>query len=149
MDSRTALIGALALAVSACATAPQTTPQTAAFGQWQSVAKTDLQEAFIDPSTIAIVDGYLEASAKLNFAQAQPSAKKDRSYLSARNTYRFDCAQRRVAMKEIRAYEGPDLQGAQVQKATSSAKNLQWLDAPDSTVFGELLDFVCGRSPGS
>jgi hypothetical protein len=147
MDSRTALIGALALAVSACATAPQTTPQTAAFGQWQSVAKTDLQEAFIDPSTIAIVDGYLEAGAKLNFAQAQPSAKKDRSYLSARNTYRFDCAQRRVAMKEIRAYEGPDLQGAQVQKATSSAKNLQWLDAPDSTVFGELLDYACKNAP--
>jgi hypothetical protein len=145
MDSRTALIGALALAlvVSACAT----TPQTAAVGQWQSVARTDLQEAFIDASTLVIVDGYVEAGTKLNFFQAQPSAKKDKSYLSARNTYRFDCAQRRVAMKEIRAYEGPDLQGAQVQKATSSDKNLQWLDAPERTVFGELLDFVCENAP--
>jgi hypothetical protein len=145
MDSRTALIGALALAlvVSACATAPQ----TAAVGQWQSVARTDLQEAFIDASTLVIVDGYVEAGTKLNFFQAQPSAKKDKSYLSARNTYRFDCAQRRVAMKEIRAYEGPDLQGAQVQKATSSDKNLQWLDAPERTVFGELLDFVCENAP--
>lgn len=143
MDSRTALIGALALTVTACATAPQ----TAAIGQWQSVAKTDLQEAFIDPSTLAIVGGYVEAGTKLNFAQAQPSAKKDKSYLSARNTYRFDCAQRRVAMKEIRAYEGPDLQGAQVQKATSSDKNLQWLDAPERTVFGELLDYACRNAP--
>ena len=149
MDSRTALIRALALTltVSACATAPQTTPQAAAVGQWQSVAKTDLQEAFIDPSTLAIVDGYVEAGTKLNFAQAQPSAKKDKSYLSARNTYRFDCAQRRVAMKEIRAYEGPDLQGAQVQKATSSSRNLQWLDAPERTVFGELLDYACRNAP--
>jgi hypothetical protein len=143
MDSRTALIGALALAVTACATAPQ----TAAIGQWQSVAKTDLQEAFIDPSTLAIVGGYVEAGTKLNFAQAQPSAKKDKSYRSARNTYRFDCAQRRVAMKEIRAYEEPDLQGAQVQKATSSDKNLQWLDAPERTVFGELLDYACRNVP--
>ena len=150
MDCRTALIGALALAVSACANRGLSpwVLQAAAVAQGQSVAKTDLQEAFIDPSTLAIVGGYVEAGTKLNFAQAQPSAKKDKSYLSARNTYRFDCAQRRVAMKEIRAYEGPDRQGTQVQKATSSDKNLQWLDAPDSTVFGELLDYVCGRSPG-
>lgn len=145
MHTRAGLIGTLVsvLAVSACATAPQ----TAAGGQWQSVAKTDLQEAFVDASTLAIVGGYVEAVVKLNFAQPQPAAKKGESYLSARNTYRFDCAQRRVAMKEIRAYEGPDLQGAQVQKATSGDRNLPWLDAPERTVFGELLDYACRNAP--
>jgi hypothetical protein len=51
-------------------------------------------------------------------------------------------------MQEVRTYAGSDLQGEPVQKATSSDKNLQWLDAEDGTVFGELLDYVCGRSPG-
>jgi hypothetical protein len=116
--------------------------------KWQSIARTDNQEAFVNESSIAAVGGQLEARVKQNFAQPQPSAKKGKTYLSSRTTYRFDCGQRRMAMKEVRTYSGPDLQGEPVQKATSSDKNLQWLDAPDSTVFGELLDHVCGRSPG-
>ena len=121
---------------------------TGATDKWQSVAKTDNQEGFVNGSSIAVVGAQLEARVKQNFAVPQPSAKKGRTYLSARTTYRFDCAQRRMAMKEVRTYTGSDLQGEPVQKATSSDKNLQWLDAPDSTVFGELLDYVCGRTPG-
>ena len=116
--------------------------------KWQSVAKTDNQEAFVNGSSIAAEGSQLEARVKQNFAQPQPSAKKGKTFLSSRTTYRFDCAQRRMAMKEVRAYSGSDLQGEQVQKATSSDRNLQWLDAPDSTVFGELLDYVCSKSPG-
>jgi len=122
--------------------------ETGAADKWQSVAKTDNQEAFVNGSSIATVGEQIEARVKQNFALPQPSAKKGKTYLSSRTTYRFDCAQRRMAMKEVRTYAGSDLQGDPVQKATSSDKNLQWLDAPDSTVFGELLDFVCGRSPG-
>jgi hypothetical protein len=121
---------------------------TGAADKWLSVAKTDNQEAFVNGSSIAVVGEQLEARVKQNFALPQPSAKKGKTYLSSRTTYRFDCAQRRMAMKEVRTYAGSDLQGEPVQKATSSDKNLQWLDAPDSTVFGELLDYVCGRSPG-
>ena len=122
--------------------------ETAALDKWQSVAMTDNQEAFVNGSSIVAVGEQLEARVKQNFALPQPSAKKDKTYLSSRTTYRFDCAQRRMAMKEVRTYAGSDLQGEPVQKATSSDKNLQWLDAPDSTVFGELLDYVCGRPPG-
>ena len=122
--------------------------ETAALDKWQSVAKTDNQEAFVNGSSIVAVGEQLEARVKQNFALPQPSAKKGKTYLSSRTTYRFDCAQRRMAMKEVRTYAGSDLQGEPVQKATASDKNLQWLDAPDSTVFGELLDYVCGRSPG-
>ncbi len=122
--------------------------ETGAADKWQSVAKTDNQEAFVNGSSIATMGEQLEARVKQNFALPQPSAKKGKTYLSSRTTYRFDCAQRRMAMKEVRTYAGSDLQGDPVQKATSSDKNLQWLDAPDRTVFGELLDYVCGRSPG-
>ncbi len=122
--------------------------ETGTADKWQSVAKTDHQEAFVNGSSIAAVGDQLEARVKQNFALPQPSAKKGKTYLSSRTTYRFDCAQRRMAMKEVRTYAGSDLQGEPVQKATASDKNLQWLDAPDSTVFGELLDYVCGRPPG-
>lgn len=128
-------------------TAPATFAQDAGTAdKWQSVARTDHQEAFVNGSSIAAVGEQLEARVKQNFTQPQPSARKGKTYLSSRTTYRFDCAQRRIAMKEVRTYSGTDLQGDPVQKATASDKNLQWRDAPDSTVFGELLDYVCGRS---
>jgi hypothetical protein len=146
MSSRNPLpVIAIALALAAPGALAQ---ENAAADKWQSVARTDNQEAFVNVSSIATVGAQLEARVKQNFAQPQPSAKKGKTYLSSRTTYRFDCAQRRMAMKEVRTYAGSDLQGEPVQKATSSDKNLQWLDAPDSTVFGELLDYVCGRSPG-
>jgi hypothetical protein len=146
MDSRNPLsMIAIVLALAGPGALAQ---ETGAADKWQSVAKTDNQEAFVNGSSIATVGEQIEARVKQNFALPQPSAKKGKTYLSSRTTYRFDCAQRRMAMKEVRTYAGSDLQGDPVQKATSSDKNLQWLDAPDSTVFGELLDFVCGRSPG-
>ncbi len=118
--------------------------QDAASGdKWQSVAKTDNQEAFVNTSSITTVDGQIEARVKQNYAAAQPAAKKDKSYLSTRSIYRFDCAQRKIGMKELRFYEGADLQGEVVGKATSKDKNMQWQPAEERTVFGELLDYVC------
>ena len=101
----------------------------------------------MNSTSIATVEGELEARVKQNYAQAQPAAKKDKSYLSTRSLYRFDCAQRKIGMKELRAYSGADLQGEVVQKATSKDKNMQWLPAEDRTVFGELLDYVCKGAP--
>jgi hypothetical protein len=116
--------------------------------KWQPVAKTETQEAFVNVASIKNVAGMPEARVKQNFAQPQPSAKKDKTYLSTRSTYRFDCAGRRVGMKEVRAYPATDLQGDPVQKMTSSDKNMQWNDAPGDTVFGHMLDFVCSHPPG-
>jgi len=140
-----AVVAALALTIPAAAVQAQ---ETAPTEKWQSVARTDNQEAFVNTSSIKTVNGQPEARVKQNFAQPQPSAKKDKSYLSTRSTYRFDCAQRRVGMKELRAYAAADLKGDVVQKATSSDKNLMWVDAQKATVFGEVLDYVCGRMPG-
>jgi hypothetical protein len=115
--------------------------------KWQSVAKTDNVEAFVNTSSIVTVGGQLEARVKQNYATPQPAAKKGKTYLSSRSTYRFDCAQRRIGMKELRFYDGADLQGATVGKATASDKNMQWEPAEPRTVFGELLDHVCKGAP--
>ncbi len=135
------------LALAGPATAAHAQDAAGGADKWVSVAKTDNQEAFVNVASIKSVTGMPEARVKQNFAQPQPAAKKDKTYLSTRSTYRFDCAGRRVGMKELRAYPGADLQGEAVQKATAKDKNLQWNDAPKSTVFGELLDFVCSKAP--
>ena len=115
--------------------------------KWQSVAKTDNVEAFVNTSSIANVGGQLEARVKQNYAAPQPAAKKGKTYLSSRSTYRFDCAQRRIGMKELRFYAGADLQGEAVGKATAKDKNMEWQPAEPRTVFGELLDYVCKGAP--
>ncbi len=116
---------------------------------WESVAKADSREAFIDPTSITTVGTTVELRAKENFSSPQPAAKKDKTYLSALNTYRFDCAARKVAFKEMQAFPDADLQGKAVQKAKFSDKNLQWMDAPPDTVFGELLDYACEHAPAA
>lgn len=122
--------------------------QDAASGdKWQSVAKTDNVEAFVNTASIATVGDQLEARVKQNYAVAQPAAKKGKTYLSSRSIYRFDCAQRKIGMKELQFYESADLQGKVVGKATSKDKNLQWQPAEERTVFGELLDYVCKGVP--
>jgi hypothetical protein len=138
----------LAAVVAAATLAAATAAAQDAADKWQSVAKTDNQEAFVNAQSIVAAGGLLEAKVKQNFAAPQPAAKEGRTYLSTRTVYRFDCAQRRVAMKEIRAFPGADLQGEAVQKASRSDKNLLWEDAPERTVFGELLDYVCKAGGG-
>lgn len=115
--------------------------------KWQSVAKTDNVEAFVNTSSIATAGGQLEARVKQNYAAPQPAAKKGKTYLSSRSIFRFDCAQRRIGMKELRFYAGADLQDETVGKATASDKNMEWQPAEPRTVFGELLDYVCKGAP--
>jgi len=135
-------------AVGVCAlSAAGALAQEATADKWQLVAKTDTQQAFVNRQSITAVEGMFEAKAKQDFTQPQPSAKKDKTFLSSRTTFRIDCTQRRVAIKEIRAYAGNDLQGDQVQKMSSGDKYLQWLAAPADTVYGKILDFVCLTGP--
>ena len=121
--------------------------QDAPADKWQAVAKTDTQEAFVSRPSIVAVDGMFEARARQEFTQPPPSAKKDKTFLSSRTTFRVDCSQRRLAIKEIRAYAGNNMQGDQVQKMTSGDKYLQWMAAPPDTVYGRILDFVCLTGP--
>ena len=114
---------------------------------WESVAKADSREAFVDPASITLAGTQVEVRAKEKFSAPQPAAKKDKTYLSSQSTYRVDCAGRKLAYKEIQAFPEADLQGKVVQKAKFSDKNLQWMDAPSDTVFGELLDYACQHAP--
>jgi hypothetical protein len=144
------VIAACAL-VSACATTPggSGAPAGAQAAQWVSVAKADTQEAFVDPASLTFSGSMVDVRAKQNFSSPQAAAKKGETYLSSQSTYRVDCAARKVAYKDIHAYEAADLQGPLVQKATFTDKNLQWMDAPQGTVFGELLDYACEHAPAS
>jgi hypothetical protein len=122
-------------------------PATPAADKWHSVVKTETQEAFVNTSSIVVVGAQFEARVKQNFTQPQPSPKKDKTFLSSRTTFRFDCPQRRLAMKEVRTYAGSDMQGDAVSKATSKDKYLQWVDAAPGTVYGKVLDYVCLSGP--
>jgi hypothetical protein len=109
---------------------------------WQEVVKSDAQQVFIDVASLARVGDVVEASAKTNFASPMMTSR-NKPYLSANNVYRLDCVQRKVALKSIRAYADPDLQGKVLQKANFYEKNLQWMDAPTDSVFAHMIDFAC------
>jgi hypothetical protein len=121
------------------------TPGEAA--EWVTVARTERTEVFVQDASIARSGALVSVLTRQNFVEPQPAARKGKTYLSARNEYRIDCAARRLAYREIRAYAQPDLQGDVVQKTRIGEKNLKWMDAPGSTVFGELVDYTCQRAP--
>jgi hypothetical protein len=132
----------------ACVTAVSTAAHAA--GEWVSVAKTDRTEVFANPASIGISPAsWVIVATRQNFTEPQPAAKKGKSFLSARNEYRVDCATRRLAYREIDAYAQPGLQGERVQKTKIGEKNLKWMDAPTGTVFGEILDYACSRAPAA
>jgi hypothetical protein len=114
---------------------------------WVSVAKSDRVEVFVDTGSLSRNGDVTSAITKENYVEAQPAAKKGKTYLSARNDYRIDCAQRKLAYRANKVFAGADLSGEIVQKATSSDKNLKWMEAPEGTVFGELLDYACKNAP--
>lgn len=119
-----------------------------AAADWQSIAKSDRTEVFVNPKSLGVSPAnWIVVRTKQNFVEPQPSAKKNKSYLSARNEYRVDCAQRRLAYRELEAFSELDLQGVSVQKTKISEKNLKWMDAATGTVFGEILDYACKNAP--
>lgn len=156
MQPRNEFASLVGIAACALASACTTTSGSSGGGatgapavQWVSVAKADTQEAFVDPASLTFSGSMVDVNAKQNFVSPQATAKKDKTYLSSRSTYRVDCAGRKVAYRNIQAYAAADLQGDVVQKATFYDKNLQWMDAPQGTVFGELLEYACEHAPAS
>jgi len=152
--SRTmAMLATTLLTVAAC-TSTSTQPGSSSSGaavapaaDWQEVVKSDTQQVFIDVSSLARTGDVVQASAKTNFAAPMMTAK-NAPYLSANNVYRLDCAQRKVALKSIQAYADADLQGKVMQKANFYDSNLQWMDAPQDSVFAHMIDFACERAAG-
>jgi hypothetical protein len=124
--------------------------QPAASGdQWYSVALSDNEEAFVNTNQIKSVGTMLQVRVKENYLAPRESVKKGKTFQSARTEYRVDCAQRKVAMVETKAYAGKDFQGEEVQKASRNERNLIWMDAPRATVFGEILDYSCKHAPAA
>ena len=138
---------ALCSTFTACTPAAQKQAQVPVQDDWVTVATGDRTEMFVRPSSLTWEGSWLSARTKQNFTEPQASAKQGKMYLSARNDYRIDCPQRRLAYREIQAFAGPDLQGDVVQKTQIGDKNLKWMDAPERTVFGELLDYACKNAP--
>lgn len=137
--------GSVAFVLVSAAVHAQAAPATA--DKWYSVALSDSEEAFVNTNTIQVVGAQMQVRVKENFLAPRESAKKDKTYQSVRTEYRVDCAQRKIAMMEQKAYSGTDLTGEVVQKASRNEKNLIWTDAPRATVFGEILDYTCKQKP--
>jgi hypothetical protein len=116
--------------------------------EWVSIARSDRTEVFANPASVgrSTSGPWLIVRTKQNFTEPQPSAKKGKSYLSAKNVYRVDCGQRRLAYREMQTFAELDLAGAPVQKTKIGEKNLKWMDAASGTVFGEILDYACSRA---
>lgn len=138
-----ALVGAAALVLFVSPT-PGVLAQEAT---WVSVAKGDRTEVFLKTTSLQWSGPWLTARTRQEFFEPQAAAKQGKTFLSARNDYRIDCAQRLLAYHEMRAYSEAGLQGDVVQKTKIGDKNLKWMDAPAGTVFGELLDHACDNAP--
>jgi signal recognition particle receptor subunit beta len=139
-------IGAVVVALSSML------PVTAgAAAEWVSIAKSDRTEVFADPASVGRSPSapWVIVITKQNFMEPQPSAKKGKVYLSAKNEYRVDCENRRLAYRELQTFAELDLLGASVQKTKIGEKNLKWMDAASGTVFGEILDYACKNAAGS
>jgi hypothetical protein len=144
-DTLTGGVAALAAAATALLLAQSA---LAVESEWVSIAKTERTEVFANPASLGTSPaGWVIVRTKQNFVDAQPSAKKNKPFLSARNEYRADCAQRRLAYSQMEAFAQLDLQGDSVQKTKIGEKNLKWMDAPSDTVFGEILDYACKGAP--
>lgn len=137
---RVVLGASLALLVPVAAVLAQPDPTA---NKWYKVAMSGNEVAFVNASSIRRVGSHVQVRVKQNYLAPVESAKKGKTYQSARTDYRLDCAQRKLAMLETRAFAGPDLRGDVVQKASRSEKNLIWMDAPRASVFGEILDYGC------
>lgn len=113
---------------------------------WEEIAASDSKEVFVNLNTLQRNGGIVSAAVKENFVAPQP-AKKDKTYLSAKNIYHFDCANRKVAYKSMKLYPQLELQGEPLQKTEFKDKNLIWRDAPERSMDAALLEYVCAKAP--
>jgi hypothetical protein len=134
--------------VAAAAALLVTTFPTPASAQanWEEIAASDSKEVFVNLNSLQRNGQIVSASVKENFVAPQP-AKKDKTYMSAKNVYHFDCVNRKVAYKSMKAYPQLELQGEPVQKAEFKDKNLIWRDAPERSMDAALLEYVCAKAP--
>ncbi len=129
-----ALAASCALLASAATVLAQSEP---AADTWYKVAISGNEVAFVDTTSIQRIGDKVQVRVKENYLAPVASVKKGKTYQSARTDYRLDCAGRKVAMLETRAFAGTDLQGKVVQKASRK---------PD--LDGRTARFRVRRNPG-
>jgi hypothetical protein len=112
-------------------------------GEWESIAKADRVELFVNPTTVTSVGDKVGVRVKENWVDAQPSTAKGKTYQSARSEYRVDCAQRKVGKQSVQLYSGADLTGTVIKKLKYAEKNVSYVNATDGTVYGELVNYAC------
>jgi hypothetical protein len=140
------LVAALMLMVlAACKTAPREAEAAAPAAQWQRVADSATQVAYLDPASLQRTDEGLRAIVKINYTT--PQTFSGDQYRSARSVYIIDCAGNRVADRENAIYTETDLGGKRVQRASRSTGNLIWRDASSGSIDGELVTSACRRAP--
>ena len=142
MNNRTCSLTAVAAAFVAAMLPAQASAQA----NWEEIAASDSKEVFVNLNSLQRNGQIVSASVKENFVAPQP-AKKDKTYMSAKNVYHFDCVNRKVAYKSMKAYPQLELQGEPVQKAEFKDKNLIWRDAPERSMDAALLEYVCAKAP--
>ena len=104
----------LALAASLALLAPAATvlaQSEAAADKWYKVAISGNEIAFVNTDSIQRVGNHVQVRVKQNYVAPVESAKKGKTYQSARTDYRLDCEQRKLAMMETRAFASPTCRG--------------------------------------
>jgi hypothetical protein len=136
------MAAAVLIALVACKT---TSREEAPAVQWQQVADSATQVAYLDPSSLERTSEGLRATVKINYTT--PQSFGGNSYLSSRSVYVMDCGARRLADRENAIYAQTDLEGKRVSSASRSMGNLIWRDAAEGSIDGELLTSACRRAP--
>lgn len=137
---------AVTLAVGACQSTPRASDRErdeAPAVQWQLIADSANQVAFLDPGSLRQTSEGLRATVKINYSTPQTFGRDE--YRSVRSTYILDCTGRRIADRENEVYGEPDLQGERVRRAARATGNLIWRDAVSGSIDGELLTSACRR----
>ena len=134
------------LALPAALVLLQPVAATAQDSEWRAVGEGDAKKIYVKRSSMTRAGDIADAAVKENYLQPQPAGKKGKTDMSAKNKYRLDCRQNKVAYRKMIAYAQPDLQGEVVQEVAYKDKNLTWVDAVEGTMNGTLLRFVCSET---
>jgi hypothetical protein len=134
------------LVVSAAAAVVLPALGSAQSDEWRAVGESEGKKFYVKRSSMTREGDIASAAVKENYFQPQPAGKKGKTYLSAKNRYRINCAEGKVAFQKMEAFAQADLQGEVVQKVSYKDKNLTWLVADAGTMNGQLLTFVCSET---
>jgi hypothetical protein len=114
--------------------------------EWRAVGESDNKKFYVKRSSMTREGDMASAAVKENYYQPQAAGKKGKTFLSAKNRYRFNCAEGKVAFQKMEAFSQADLQGEVVQKVSYKDKNLTWLSAEHGTMNDQILTFVCSET---